>query len=298
MAYEIGTASNYTDLLDKLIAFLTANTDLVAASQNWTVLRDVTVAGAEHDYLLRGPGLAGSDQIHVRIRNDSNSGADIYGLSFEGFVSYNSGVANNAQPGISSTGGMALWNNTTPYWFIANGRRFIVVAKVSTIYSSMYAGFYLPYATPSEMPYPIIVLGSHESGITHRWSQADYNVGGFWDPSSGNAYGRHNDGTWLSVENYENSGGNRNSYYANGIWPYNVDLGLRDNVDGTFTLLPTIFHSSYSGGNVYGELDGVFFTAGYGVAAEDTITIGSDTYLIVQSVYRTDRLSYAAIQLG
>lgn len=302
MAVEIGTASNYVDLLSKLITFLTTNASLVAAGQEWEVLgapEAVTGPAGQYSYLLRGPGLAELDQIHVRLATASAAGSDVFGMSVQGFVSYNPTLSHNNQPGISAFGGMALWNSAIPYWFIANGRRFIVIAKVSTTYTSMYAGFYLPYATPSEFPYPIFIAGSHEDPTTHRWSQSDHNVGGFWDPSNGNAYLRHNDGTWLTFANYEaGSGNSRNSYSDSCIWPYDSDLLLRENIGGSYTMLPCVLHSTYSSGNVYGELDGVFFTSGFGVGSEDTITKDGDTYLIVQSVYRTDRLSYCAIKLS
>lgn len=301
MAYETGTATNYQDLLAKLITFLTTNSDLVTAGQEWSVLDTVAVTnGAVGDlsHLLRGPGLSGTDEVHVRIYSQGFTAGDSFGFGCQGFVSYNPSVHHGIQPGFSEYLGMALWNSTIPYWFIANGRRFIIVAKVSTVYTSLYAGFYLPYATPSEMPYPIIVAGSHEDAVAHRWSVADHNVGGFFDPSDGNAYLRHNDGTWLPFANYINgNGGSRQTLSDHCIYPYDIDLQLRENFDGSRPLIPCVLHSNYSGGNAYGELDGVFFTSGFGLGSEDTITESGDTHLVVQSVYRTTRLSYAAIKL-
>lgn len=302
MAFETGTATSYTDLLSRFITFITTNASLVSASENWSVLREVVGSGAERDYLIQGVGhIVNGVNVrpHVRIATQSNVASDIYGITLQGFTSYNSELANDVQPGNQSdVSGMALWNSSIPYWFIANGRRFMIIAKVSTTYSSCYAGFILPYATPAEYPYPMLVAGSHESATTHRWSQADHQVGGFWDPSLGNAYFYHIDGTWLAVANYDNgSGGSRTSLGTNSIWPYEIDLELTTNGDGSLPLLQTVLHSSSYGGNVYGEPDGVFYTSGIGVGSEDTITEGGVTHLIVQSVYRTDRRSYAAIRL-
>ena len=42
-----------------------------------------------------------------------------------------------------------------PYWFIANGRRFIVIVRVSSVYQSAYAGFILPYHLPNTF-YPAL----------------------------------------------------------------------------------------------------------------------------------------------
>lgn len=302
MAYETGTATGYADFYNKLITFLTTKPALVSAGQNWTVLSNSTagLTGVDDSHLLRGPGLSNVDQIHIRLYRQSSVGTDTYGMCMQYFVSYNSTLNHSVQPGISSVCGMALWNNPMTYWFVANGRRFIAIAKVSTVYTSMYAGFYLPYSTPSELPYPIIVLGSHEDALTHRWSQGDHNVGGFWDPSAGNGFARDGSSVERTVANYTaGSGGSRglSGIGESTIWPYDTDLQLRENVDGSQSLLPTIFHSSYGNGNVYGELQGVFFTSAFGLGSEDTVTIDSKTYLIVQSVYRTDRRSYAAILL-
>lgn len=300
MAYETGTATDYTDLYNKLVTFLTTNAALVSASQNWTVVRATNPisAGAELDKLLRGPGLAGADNIYLRLYTNSNPGADIYGLACNYFTAYNSTLGNHQQPGISSDVGMALWNNVMSYWFIANGRRFIVVAKVSTTYSSMYAGFLLPYSTPSEYPYPIIILGSHPDATTYRWSTAAHVVGGFWDTASGNGFMRYGDGVQLSLANYVNGTGNsRQNSDGTNIWPYDYDLDLRENLDNSQTLLPCVVHTNTPTNNVFGELQGAFFTSAFGLGSEDTVTIGADTYLIVQSVYRTTRLDYCAIKL-
>lgn len=294
MAWATGTATNYLDLLEKLKTFLTTNATLVSLNQEWEIL--ATQAGGT-DVLLRGPGLAEDDEIHVRITTASNVGADRYGWDIAAFVSYNPGVAFSLQPGISPYGGIALWNSAITYWFIASGRRFIVIAKVSTVYSSMYAGFYLQYATPTEMPYPMLIAGSHENGAQdHRWSQADYNVGGFWDPSDGNAFLRSPGGSWLTLANYTMSS-SRAAQNVTNTWPYEMDLESAQGPDGVMPSFPVVIHSSAEGGNVFGELDGVLWVTGNGVGSEDTVTIDGSTYLIVQSVYRTTRLDYAAIRL-
>ena len=41
MANEVGTASNLEDLFGKIVSFLTTNATLVAANQDWTIMRQV-----------------------------------------------------------------------------------------------------------------------------------------------------------------------------------------------------------------------------------------------------------------
>ena len=60
MAFEIGTASDYRDLLDRFHAFLTTHPNLVAAGQQWQALRWTTDA-ATKELILKAPGLAGAE---------------------------------------------------------------------------------------------------------------------------------------------------------------------------------------------------------------------------------------------
>lgn len=288
-----GTATDYADLLDKLITHLTTG----MSSQSWTQLALDTSIANERIAYLQGPGLAGTDEIHVNIRQFRNIDSDYYNWQIRGAVAYNPIVSFSAQPGTSPATDMPLWQSAIPYWLIANGRRFILIAKISTVYSTLYAGFILPYATSAEMPYPLFIgAGSYD---VYRWSQGNYLMGSFWDPPQSSAYIRHFDGAWVALENYEaRSDTIRSQLTVNNIWPWSQDWAIGQNQDGSYGVLPAVIHGSYSGGNVYGELEGVFFVSGFANAAEDILDIGADDYLVVQSMYRTGRRDYAAIKLG
>lgn len=73
MAYETGTATDYLDLLDKLRVFLTSNASLVAAGQQWQVLRWQTDNNGEKELILKAPGLAGTDNIYCGILTKSDA---------------------------------------------------------------------------------------------------------------------------------------------------------------------------------------------------------------------------------
>jgi hypothetical protein len=60
-------------------------------------------------------------------------------------------------------------------------------------------------------------------------------------------------------------------------------------------VLPIILHDNTP--EVYGELDGVLATSGQAIASEDTLTVGADSYLVVQNVFRTGRNQYCAVKL-
>ena len=91
------------------------------------------------------------------------------------------------------------------------------------------------------------------------------------------------------------------------VWPYGTVRSLAEsgniqgNLDGSFTLLPMILYSRQSGFVAeYGEVHGIYYVPGSGVTSltsEDTITIGADTYLVVQNVDKVSRNDYAALLL-
>lgn len=289
-----GTATGHEDLLTKVVNHLTTG----LGSQNWTVLKtDTSITDETHKY-LKGPGLSATDNIHVNIRTYKSVSNDRFNWAIRGAINFNTLLTFANQPSSSPEGYVPLWDSSTPYWLIANGRRFILIAKISTTYQTCYCGFYLPYGTSSEMPYPIAILTA-ATNSTQRWSSGVYTVGGFWDPVQHSSSLRHFDGAWLSVYNYVvRTDGVRQEYHDTSIWPFHIDTKIGYSQDGTYGLLPAILHSSYSNGNVFGELEGVYRVSGISNAAEDTVTVGADTYLVVQSAYRTNNRDYAAIKLG
>ena len=57
-----------------------------------------------------------------------------------------------------------LKNESMNYWFVANGRRFIIVVKVEQYYLSMYCGFMLSiWDLDLENTYPMYIGGSHNN---------------------------------------------------------------------------------------------------------------------------------------
>lgn len=290
MAIVTGTSPDYKTLLADFITFITTNASLVSGSQQWTVLRTVA-SGGHNDHLLRRPGLAGTDQIHVRLRS-VESGAN-YGWDCNGFVSYNSVLANDAQPGISPVCGMALHNASIPYWFLANGRRFMIIAKVSTYYMSLYGGFILPWATPAEYPYPLYVGGSHQSGTSHNYTQATGVVGSFWNPATACAYIRDTAGTWIETAGHNNT--SSPSTIDGIMWPYAFNIAQAAHADGSRALWPCVLIKRVAPTNIFGVLDGVQALQYTGVAAEDTFTSGGKSHTVFPTVYMSDKFSYAGL---
>lgn len=348
MAYELGTATNYLDLLNRLVDFLSnPNRDnstgdpsideLVAiddgigsgeASQAWTVLKydkNYDAAGGYEVY-LRGPGMSGEDEIYVGINTVKSAGDDYYNWRLFGMTGWVDGVDTEYQPGITQgrLPRMLLWNQPIKYWFVANGRRFIVVAKISSVYECCYMGFALPYGLPTQFPYPLVVGGSacpYTTGSYNRYSSTQNDHRSFMNPY-GYAAGAIVTGTfdanayqstlkvlqgtsWIEIQNKSSS----TLYYTNCVWPYcnsenqtyqinYFSNKLRENIDGSYPIFSTIICMSSPSKSIMGELQGVFATTGFGgLAAEDIFTVDGKTYVAFPCVYNADRSDWFALKL-
>lgn len=311
MAIEIGTASDFNDLYTKLRDFLTTNTDLVTAGEEWTVLEGPAVGALTKDdeLLLQGPGSAGADEILVGLHPSYSVGADYYNLGIAGYSSYNSGLALTDQPNRLAPRYIHLWDGSMPYWFIANGRRFMVVVRVTTVFQSAYAGFILPYHLPTTWAYPLFIGGCSRvstwrySVVNHGQHSAFFNPGGESNipPAldSCSAAIRLPDGQWIGLANKYHSGNEQDIGYNN-VAPWSHVLGLpllRDGLDGQYKLIPAeiAILSPYPAN--LGALEGVWYVPGFGTASENTVTVDSVDHLIVQNVYRTSNNEYAALAL-
>ncbi|HEJ6156553.1 TPA: hypothetical protein SL834_006623, partial [Pseudomonas aeruginosa] len=160
MATEFGTATNHQNLVERLVQFLTANPDLVAAGQAYEKVFDNTLpasgtAIAVRQVTLRAPGLGGTDSIFMGIQSYGDTALDYYNVRLMGGTAFNPGAIPpggdywTAFANYSPRVQLLAWNQPMPYWFFANGRRFWIVVKVSTIYESAGAGFILPPCPPS-----------------------------------------------------------------------------------------------------------------------------------------------------
>lgn len=299
MAYETGTAAGYSDLLDKLIAFVTTNTELVSLGQNWVAVAGGAIGTSQ--VVLKGPGLSGSEEIYVGIYRAQNTTNDTYNWGIGGAVGWSPTTGYAYHSGWRY---MYLWQHSIPYWFIANGQRIIVIAKISTTYHAMYAGKFFPYATPAQYPYPIYI-GAEDQVETDRWSKDNEDIGTFQSPRRGSRL-FYTDSTWKTVMNYYESSGSAAANTDVNVWPTgqpaNSNTQITGSVttfpDGGYALLPLILHMSLPAINVLGELDGVFWVTGQQNAAENIITVGADNYLVVQDIYRTARNDYFAVRLA
>lgn len=268
-----------------------------------------------YELILNGPGTAGDDEIFTAIQTVESAGDDYYNWRLMGMTAY-SDVEMQYMPGITQgrLPRMLMWNQQIKYWFVANGRRYIVVAKISSVYEAMYMGFALPYGLPTQFPYPLVVGGAACPTTTaayNRYSSLQTDHRSFVNPFGDYTYpytgtipqDTFDNAVYKStlkplvgtswIEMTSKSG--TTLYRNNCVWPYvsksegDASYGpydvfsrvLRENIDGTYPIFPTVIAMSKPSNHIFGELQGVFAVNGFGgMAAEDLIEIGSDDYIV------------------
>ena len=309
MAYTTGTATDYLDLLTRLKDYLLNSTHgsgatgtILPVGERWIAEKDDSGAVANERHLyLRGPGSGGTDNIHVNIRALTNS-VSWYNWDLRGVTSFDDGVSFDNQPGTSvlaSDNGptLSLSNSSFQYWIIANGRRFIVIANVSGNWVSAYLGFIIPYALPTEFPYPLLIAGNTYD-TEQVGSTTSFQMGSCWYPPGTEPYPgtcssllREPGGEWLSFHSH--SGSNASAAHINATWPYMffyASAGFQLQVPGTedSLILPIVLTSLRKSSNTYGEMEGVYWTSGTDRSSGDLITIATVEHLVVHNVYRQD----------
>lgn len=310
MAFTSGTATNFSTLLDALVTFATAN--------GWTLHNDQR--GTTGEVTLKGTGLAGTDAIYVGIKKFTDAGNDIYGWLLQGYTAFtNAGFLNNPGAIAGAIPCLPLWNDSIDYWFFVNARRMIVVAKVSTVYLSAYLGYMLPYASPGQYAYPLVIGGSNVSngaGTTMpRYSDTTATRMGapfipVGDTSNCALCVRTADGTWQRLPNALTSiipPGQTATFLntARGVHPYCEKFAeqtttvygwaqVRPNQAGDYPMQPLRICRGDTP-DLLGIFDGVRFVPGYGLSAQDTITEGGNTWLVFQDTFKTSLDSFFAV---
>ena len=166
MAYKRIGVVGADAALNEIIAFVTTDPALVALGQNWSVVwqQDTRPTNKRKQVMLKGPGLAASDEVFITLCaiTDFRTVGET-SLIIAGATGPNMGQQMwDTQYGATTRPPMVYLDNTTPMelFMVANGRRFIVVVKTSTVYQPLYAGLILPYATPNMYGYPLYVGGT------------------------------------------------------------------------------------------------------------------------------------------
>lgn len=256
-----------------------------------------------HEFIAHGQGLAGGEEIYVGILLSETPASTLYNWRIRGFTGYSDVDTFANQPGASPAVFASFWQFSIPYWIALNGRRFVIAAQVSTTFHGMYGGFILPFATPAEYPYPLMVGGESTSALAYTSTATGFRH--FIDPgTSANGQLRDVNGLWKPLIDT----GTPSARYA--VWPWDTTdtarawlAAMQDLPDGSYPLFPaTILRPPDSGstpftGTVIGEMDGVFAITGFDNSAGTLIDVSGTDYLVVQNIFRTARENHWAMRL-
>ena len=273
---QVGTWSlAHYNMLEKIHDLATAN--------GWTEERYDT-SGDNHELILMGEGLTGTEEIYVGFRTYQDADADYYNLAVMAATGYVSGNSFDNQPN-AILSGIPAHNQRIDYWLSLNAQHIKMGLKVGTpVYESAYVGYLLPYARPSQFPYPIVCGGMLDGTPATRFSDSGHSMP--YNGSRANMRMRDTSGTWQQISCYP---------YSN---DQNVLAGdpnaLRDTED-YYHLMPVELFDP--GTNLYGALDGIYFISGFNNTVENTLTIGGVDYVVMQDVWRTGFNDYYAIRM-
>ena len=276
--HEIGFVDNSVQLAHYAML---ARIHAVATANGWTALRYVTT-GTNYELILKGVGFSGTEEIFVGFRTYHSVPADYYNLCAATFTGYVAGNTFDTQPGVRLSG-VPAHNQRIDYWLTVNPQRIALAMKVGTpVYESAYVGKFLPYALPSQYPYPVICAGMLTGASATRYSDTMHSIG--YKGYRAAMGMRFNSGVWLQS-------------YA---WPWSNEVvagtasQVRD-TNGSYPILPVVLHDNAA--NVYGELDGIYQISGFNNVVESTFTVGGKTHVVLQDVSRTGFNDYYAMRL-
>ena len=283
MPHLVGTVTDtvqwaHWEFIDLIKAQLTGASDSL-----WTVLR-YDVSTDNHELILMGEGLTGSEQIYVGYRSYQSNTSDYYNIQCATMTGYVAGNTFTTQPGIAISS-ICAHNQTMDYWLVWNAQRIMFALKVGTpVYEFAYVGKFTPYARPSQYPYPVASIGTLGGSPVTRYSDTstEHTIGAMTGSTLRTQMRiRRHDGVWLQVRTY----------------PYciNIIASQSRDTEGFYPLMP--IELLESGVATYGCLDGVFYVSGFNNIVENTITIGGVVYVVVQDVFRTGFQNYLALRL-
>lgn len=277
----------------------------------------------EHEAIWSTVGNDGLRQIYVGVKTFWDAGGDYYNWKMNGFTGFTVGNAFVNQPG-----GMAdqyqpftpMWNASIPYWFVANGQRVMIFARVGTLYTSTYLGLINTFISPGQYPYPLFIGGSMAwnsiqgvGSANLRYSYVGNQMHAFW---RGYPYYQNDDlfcagrlrlpdGRFSGTQAYGQDNPATNAG-CTPVWPYanngNGFANVRENLDGSYPLIPTILSADNGNPtgtfvNTWGEFDGVRATTGHGNASENTISEGFFTNVAWQNCANNGKEHFCAFKL-
>lgn len=273
MAYIIGslTKSGGLDTHYQMMQLLKT----LAENNGWLVKRWVN-SDSDWELILQGEGLSGEEQIFVGFKTYQSQPMDYYNILTGVFTGYVPSNSFETQPG-ALLSGCPAHNNAIDYWITINPQRIVGCFKVGTpVYVHFYVGKFLPYARPSEYPYPVVSASMLRGAEVVRFDSTNYFFpypGWYYNSGRSQLYIRNPAGSWTSPSSYpwQNQNGRTNALA--GVQGVSCLVPAGD----FYQIEPIIMYESRNDinpKNVWGELDGVYFCSGFNNGPENVMQIG------------------------
>lgn len=278
--------------------------------RDWLILHQTTTktnTGAEaypglllQECILRNSGISYKDNVIVGIREWQQSANQRWGWNLNlyprflasdsgwNFSSYFHGRTTYGTSSNYTTHPCCYFkeNETIKYWFIANKRRIIVIARTaSTLYMSCYLGFGKRISTPGAYEKPNTVIGNNAGDLTFASTTLV-------------------DCTNIDATSYISMTISPSEIFLastaiNKGWTFAETRVMRKTTNSKVNIFPLFVSTIEAHPNrlLLFELDNIYKCPNEGIVAEDTLTIGGDTYLVVPNIYRSGFGDYLCVKL-
>ena len=217
---------------------------------------------------LKAPGLTGTDPVYVNLAAYSRPGSDYYNLAITAGTGFVEAYDFDTQPGCVTALGLPLWNSSIPYWLAADGQHLAISVRVDNYGHGAWVGKILTFGTPSQYPYPALVAAPFATALGEKYNSA--NAGLPFVGNSGRMKLRNTAGTWAQPW----------------AWPwwqnpssYSARKDFKD-TGGQYGLLPITL---YDASNLLGILQDVRYLTGFGMAVQNMISVGSESWLALNA---------------
>ena len=325
MGYGIATITNSggTSCHFQMITIIKT----LAEANGWTTLRYVN-SGANWEWIGKGSGLTGSENIYAGFKTYDSVSSDYYNLVAGCFTGFITGNPFETQPGIMQSG-IPAHNISITYFLTINAQRINLCMKVGTpVYTFGGVGKIIPYGWPDEIPSPLFCAGMLNGQAATRYSDANLKfpyIGYAVDSTNCNLYFRDIAGNWAKpwCHPYSHKNNANATSYGN----------LLAGTQGQSTMVPAGTNyqfepiilgqqdSTQNPSNIWGELDGIQFISGFSNGAENVVQVGGSSvidqtgltvlaavaailavsgraFVVLENVYRTTWADFIAMEMS
>lgn len=304
-----GTSGNEWAAADTIVFSVSANGN-TATNDKYEIMTTAnpTANLADRQVILRSIGLGGTDEVYHNVAAfKSGSPSDRWWFHLRGMTGFNPAGGFDNHPGISPFTWTPFWDGAMNYWLVANGRRYILVAQVAGTMHTFYSGLMLPFSTPTEYPYPLVIGGESLDPFIN-WGPTAGATRHFVD-SNGAAIVRAPDGSYVFLDSDDFAETQKPKH----VWPWigttlppRQLLGITETWNTDHSLWPATVMSYANTGvgtsglltEVYGTLDGVYAVNGLATSPAATINVGGQNYLVVNQIAEVNSDDFWALELA